>query len=728
MAYMLACTAHSCKHICEGFVQRFLNGSIEDYVWERETLLDSAKLRLTIELLQERAREQGCYVGISDILQYAARSVLPRDRIAYLEALVLIDSSVATSYGATSLLQVLDEWGGGPAVKEWCRTKLPEVIVNWLPELSRYLVYAREKLIALLRRTERSAVELQELLLQGIERHVDSFDSEVIFALAGMVGSNLVSGDAARVVDWYVERLALRVPMEHLDQTAPDSVLPQDIDEAIARLVFSYMGDHDLRMRWRAAHMVRRLARTGDVASLHALINQYSRREDEVFRSPKLPFYWLAARLWFVIAWARVVKERPNIGCAAGPVLLQIALDETFPHVLVRAFARDACETLMAEGHLSLTAEQKSSLEKVNETTLPRAPAKESRRRHFQEQDSGRRFKFDWMDTLPYWYQPLLPAFSNVDGERFLQAVEHWIIDAWEYNGDIRDFGRERRRVRFENRDWALSSHRHGSLPTLERLNTHLEWHAMWCAVGELLKTEPLASVTEEDSWYELGARIRREMLIEPPQWAADLRGPMPLVVNNWLADISPIGEWVVAASEQDHRAEMFPVDRSEYLVVDGHVERRTADRVETISIASALTSPTTGLALIRALQTMGDSWDYKLPDEGEDHEIDEGSYRLQGWLLSTRRDGGIDEKDPLRGHALSTTTYPGRLVTEACGLSRDRSGGAQWCNDPAKPPMFVCEIWGERSENDERFMTDLIENYITHDITTTQPASSTRR
>lgn len=674
--------------------------------WDRNTLLDSTRLRSVINALRDQERAGRRYLSISNILQSAGNAVLPRDRVAHLSALAELDDLTITNEAVKALLHTIDAWGDSPAVQDWCRTSLPKVIVSRLPELSRYLQHGEDDLTPALNRTGLSEAQLQDLVLRGIEHQVDGFSSELIFALAGLVGGKLIPSDAAGLADWYAERLAHRIPEEDRDQTALDLALPQDIDEAVARFVFAYMGDYDLRMRWRAAHAVRRLARADDYATLTALVAQYGRCEDVVFRGRQHVFYWLAARLWFVIAWDRVAGERPDIADHAGSSLLQIALDGTFPHVLVRAFARDACEKLAAAGNLSLTSEERSHLERVSKTPLPRLPAAKPARRYLAHKDEGRRFEFDWMDTIPYWYEPLFSAFADLDGERFLQAVEHWIIDVWGYSGDIRDFDKERRRRRLNDRDWSLSSHRHGSLPTMERLNTHLEWHAMWCAVGELLKTEPLVSCDGDVwwAWGDLGARIRREKLAEPPLWSVDLLAPTPLVTRNWQVDSRALDEWVLAVREADHRAEMLPDDQPDYVVVDGNLERRMSDRIETISVASALVAPSTGGSLLRALQTMEDAWDYKLPDEDEHHEIDRMPYRLLGWLRSPSRDNGIDDKDPFRGYTSIINALPGGRVTEACGLTRDKAGLARWFSDPAQRPMFIYEVWGERDNDQEQY------------------------
>ena len=230
----------------------------------------------------------------------------------------------------------------------------------------------------------------------------------------------------------------------------------------------------------------------------------------------------------------------------------------------------------------------------------------------------------------------------------------------------------------------------------------------MWCAVGELLKTDPLAPVGE-DNWYDLGARIDREKLVEPPLWSADLLVPTPLLARNWRPDKRPFDDWVFGVREADHRAEIFPGDSPDCVVVAGSSERRMGgDRVELTHISSALVEPTTGRSLLRALQTMADSRGYKLPDQDEDDvEIDEAPYRFLGWLRRSHRDDGIDKKDPLRGFAFCIECRPGRRVVAACDLMRDAAGRPRWSSPNVARPMFVYEAWGVAVRDEDRYRQD---------------------
>lgn len=686
--------------------------SLSFHVWNPETLVESGLLQEAVLELQNRERVGHRHLSFRAILESARKAVLPGDRGHHLKALAELAEPMLGDDAVEALLHATNDWWERPSVKDWCRLNLPEIIVSRFPELTRYLPY-RDNLTPALARTGLSDTALQDLVLRGVERHVDGFEPELIFALVGCVSRKLAPPEAAGLADWYAKRLAERIPVEDRDQTVTLSVLPQQIDEAVARFVFAYMGDCDLRLRWRAAHAVRRLARTGDEATLTALVAEYDRREEPAFRGRDLAFYWLGARLWFVLAWDRVALESPAFAACASHALLKIALDHSFPHLLVRAFARDACEKLVTAGHLSLNAVEYSHLMSVNVTPLAPVPTsmfnRTSGRGAFTQSDQGRRFEFDWMDTLPYWYEPMLRSFAHVDFGRFLQETERWIIDVWGYPGDIRAFSEERRRrSRFHDRDWALSSNGHGSIPTLERLNTHLEWHAMWCAAGELLKTEPLASC-DEDPWWELTARIRDAKLVEPPLWLADLLVSPPLEPRYWRPDTDALEDWVLNVGETTLRAEIFPSDSPDCVVVDGSSERRMGDRRETTRVRSALVEPATGRSLLRALQTMDDNWNYRLPDEGEEHaEIDEAPYQLLGWLRSSGQDSGIDEKDPLRGYAFGIDRRPGKRVVTACSLKRDEAGQPRWSNRQEEQPMFIYEAWGEREKDDDRHTESL--------------------
>ena len=683
--------------------------SFDTHIWERDTLVDAAKLGKVVQRLADRKAEDPHSLRVTAILE-SARSQVPRaQRIDHLNALTELNSE--GTMGGTiveAILAAIDTWLPSSALSDWCKQKLPEVIVNRFSDFIEYLPYSGSSLGVALDRTRLANEACCDLILRGLERNVGAIGATATFRLAGMAACNLPPSDTTELVDWYATKLAESVQDEHRDQTMPSEEFPKSVDGAVARFLFAYLGDCDLRLRWRAAHAMRRLARVGDVKTLKALIREYSRLDEPAFRSRGDAFYWLAARLWFVVSWDRIAGESPHIGVHAANALLRIALDDSFPHVLVRAFARDACEKLVNAKVMSLTTEEMDQLMHVNRTPLPRDKRSHHGHGGFGHRNEGRRFHFNTMDTLPYWYDPMLRAFANLKSADFLKEAERWIIDIWGQNPNIVWWDSEPRRGRFEGGNSSLGRHMHGSIPTLERLSTHLEWHAMWCTVGELLKTHPLASSDESD-WDHIEGQIAAAKLMDPPLWSSDLLVPVPLQVQYWQKDEGCLEEWVLDVDEAFHRSQIFPTDRVDYVVVDGSSVRYWGKYDERIGISSAIVEPKTGRSLLRALQTMDDHMDYKMPDEDEDWaEVDEGLYRFIGWLQSGEGGSGIDKKDPFRTYGLTIGARPGRRVAEACALRRDTNGRPRWFSRGSKDPMFIYEAWGKDQEDESRYSSHL--------------------
>ena len=143
---------------------------------------------------------------------------------------------------------------------------------------------------------------------------------------------------------------------------------------------------------------------------------------------------------------------------------------------------------------------------------------------------------------------------------------------------------------------------------------------------------------------------------------------------------------------------QILPVDAPQQLAVAGFSDRRRSEFVETTRISSALVTPETSRALLRALQTMGDSWDYGFPADPQGvhaEPIDEGPYGFVGWLRYTSRDASIDANDPFRSDDLCIRCRPGPLVSKASRLRRDRASQRSWFSGDADDPMFAYEAWG---------------------------------
>ncbi len=242
----------------------------------------------------------------------------------------------------------------------------------------------------------------------------------------------------------------------------------------VARILYALMGDVDVRTRWRAAYALRRLARLGDVGTLDKLVELYGRTSEPSYRKPDAPFYWLAARLWLVMGLDRIAVETASLVGHHGQWLLEVASDNEFPHVLVCSFAKSAVCKLVESGVLALDATQQNALKRANTSPVRRKKGRKPYsigfKRYAYREGEGRRFHFDGMDTLPYWYTEALRTFADVSGEEFLDTAERWIVDRWGVQGNPWCWDDEPRQHRFSSMD-----HSNGLRPTLERFHTYLE-------------------------------------------------------------------------------------------------------------------------------------------------------------------------------------------------------------------------------------------------------------
>ena len=677
---------------------------MDAHVWDRAHLTEGLLLTEATGVLSS-LREADGYGSLGEVLERARKAVLPRARPGHLDALVGILAQEQDVQIVDVILSAARAWSDQPAVARWCEKTLPDLIVAYLPSFARYLPWEDGRLSPAMDLARLSGPQAQSVLLEGLERHAETLDSGVIFTLAGIIGTHLVPEDAAELCRWYLDRLVKRIP-ETDRELINEQDLPDTTPDAVGRFLFAYMSDVDLRKRWRAAHALRRLARLGDSATLDATVAQYSRAEECAFRA-NAPFYWLAARLWLVIALDRIAEETPEAVMPYGETLLTICCCDNFPHVLVRDYAADACRKLIASGHLQLDATQIASLEQVN-TGLPSAgvgrPAQNGSFDSYRSDENTRRFHFDWMDTLCYWYEDWLSVFEDLTPDTLLEAVEAWIVDAWGVEDEPPYGSKEPRPQHFSNRAFDLSSHSHGQLPTLERYQNHLEWHAMWCAVGQLLDSHRLR-VAGDDDYRSIVYKISQGKLTYPPYWLSDFAGPVPLEPHRWRPPDEPIEEWLRGIDDAAFLRELFPGDRRGWVVASADIEMKSEDRRETVDISTGFVSPETAQALVRALQTAENSRDFYICPEGHDLEIDEPEYALRGWLTHSYEDTRYDDKDPYRNGLGLLQGLPGTAVTGALGLERRIGCGCvQWFREGADTPSFIYESWGKHEQDNGPF------------------------
>jgi hypothetical protein len=78
---------------------------------------------------------------------------------------------------------------------------------------------------------------------------------------------------------------------------------------------------------------------------IDALFTCFAGPDAIAFQDRNLPFFVMHARLWFLLAVARIALDHPGEILRHRAMLENIALDDAFPHV---AFRDSACRALLA--------------------------------------------------------------------------------------------------------------------------------------------------------------------------------------------------------------------------------------------------------------------------------------------------------------------------------------------------------------------------------------------
>lgn len=651
----------------------------------------------SIDQVLEAAKASGLPYDDREILiRMRRRSNRPRDRIPFLNALSeASEDSIWSRHRVEMIHGTVTLWKGTPAIDRWCKKKLPSVLITHFYGATPWLKEGQSALDPLLDYCGVDAEGRLQIILSGVARVGEALSSRTLFAIAEEIASALNEEEAGALLVWYLQRLTRRLPVEEQSLHFPADI-PEDTSHTIARFLFALMSDIDKRIRWKAAHALRVLAKFGCSDIVEATVSLSDKVNDEAFRDPTGPFYFLAAKLWLTISLYRISLETPEALSSCKTEILDLATSSELPHVGIREYAKRTLLHLDSTGIFSLTSFEVAQLDQINialkgQTTTKRENHRMTRRR----EEDKHRFQFDDTDTIPYWYDKIQKIFPDVSLDQVLDIAEEWILNKWGADPEANFWNKEPRKARYDERRFGLWSHRGGVLPTVERYGTYLEWNAMHCVVGELLKTHPI-SIKGEGYYYSFDDWFEDVLPTDPPRWLSDNRCATPLETRFWKEDPKTDRGWLHHIRHDEFLTEIGLCTslREGWIVIYGNHTTHFPKRDTNIQIRSALVSPETAPALVRALQTASDPWDFRIPDEDDELQVNTLPYRLLGWV--TLIEGGLffDEMDPYRYEVGKIRAKPGRKLTEALELVLQANTYHTWICRSSREAAFIYEAW----------------------------------
>jgi hypothetical protein len=461
-------------------------------------------------------------------------------------------------------------------------------------------------------------------------------------------------------------------------------------------LVWYCLGSPDAAQRWRAAHVVRDLARLGRWKVISHLFQLLRYSEDAgAFQGRSLPFFILYARLWCLLAIGRVAKDFPDQMVPFLPVLGEIALDDAFPHVAIREAARRAiiaCVPLAPTEELLFLRKQMLT---INSSKI-------------QASKRGKRVAVgtDW-DRPPDIQQPDPPFHFEYDFGKYdltnlatLFGFRRWEIDdrciSWirKWDGTVTsmyDFAGRRNPSNGMNFRTGTSDGHHS-------FGTYLAWNAVAVVGGELLLTHPIVeSSSYSDPWLEWLSKY--SITRADGLWLADGTENYPLpALHDLMADTEkaeqPTSDKALLLSLVGIQVDL---SIKENLAVLGHWT--SPDRVD-VSITSALVPSQYAELAARSLVTSPEfhMWLPYNQYESDDDAFDRDRYKpVEIWTSTKSAYAKLDGCDPIASIASMQRLRPALYIQRRFRLTSSEPWFSNW-ERPDHLSAFEAEAWGVRS------------------------------
>ncbi len=469
-----------------------------------------------------------------------------------------------------------------------------------------------------------------------------------------------------------------------------------DFREIAAGLIWRVLGSPYAIDRWRAAHSLRLFAKFGRWDIIDSVVAKISEVEAGPFQASELPFFYMHARLWLLVALARLGRDCPAQIARYKDELLSFVLEDRDAHVLMRHFASRALLACIDAGQLKLPAKEAARVR-----TADRSP----HRRLKKKLRNNGGFYSDRPDSVP---KPPFRFYLDYDFQKHdvdnlaqvfgqpcwrvadvMAEIIHAIDPTVEAMHDSP--GRE-------------SRYRRTSYEITTRYHTHgqqLGWHALFLAAGRLLKDYPVTDDWwhEDDPWGEwLG---RYGLTRDDGLWLSDGTDRTPLDTAEFLL-------------ERKKKELAITGDRDKILSLTGlgsrvgkelvvHGRWFSADNVR-VHISSALVPPQEAATFARKL-TREEPMIAWVPCF---HESEEDSEHVRGdkkeytpWIVCPSGEARLDEHDP---YGVSIANFRPRLAHDFaafCSLSKDDPFGRLW-KDKRGRPVLSAQAWGREDQDRE--------------------------
>jgi len=521
--------------------------------------------------------------------------------------------------------------------------------------------------------------------------------ASIWMGLAAIICEKTKQGEGQIALKRLLNSNSAKLASTVVDGVWKDGLYPKGGQTDIATgLVWLMLGSPSGGHRWRASHSIRCFARFGKWEIIDAIISKFQSTDAHPYQAPELPFYFLHAQLWLLIAIARVAIDHPQNVAKYADTLKAIALDKSMPHVLLRHFAAQALLACESGGGVVLSEADAKALKTINESPFPKKKTKEHPRDSFYEGRPGSMPEPEPEFYLDYDFDKtdVTAVSSMFDRSRWetKDAMTAWVRKYDPHITSMHESG-------------GRSVHHRGCIGGMTTryhvYGQQLGWHALYLVAGEFLAKYPVVQrpYDENDSWREW---LRRELLTRMDGlWLADGvdRPPVDAQVNLYEKGEKRL----VLTGDKAKLLGLLKIGSSiaDELVVAG--DWRSADGIG-IHIASALIPPQHAekLALELSQEDPFQAWLPQVEAYGGGDEYSHSKKEpFKPWIVRPSIEYGLDEGDPLGGTSAVRRLYFTKSVNAMSAL-KALDPFRRTLVDPKGRVEARSEAWGRNPAHDE--------------------------
>ena len=541
-----------------------------------------------------------------------------------------------------------------------------------------------------------SGVAASKLALELLKRFAaieSSIPASVWLSLASFMCNDADEGEGQKALTRLLNSNSAKLASTVVDGKWKSDLYPSnDILEIASGLVWRMLGSSYASDRWRAAHSMRCFAKFGRWDVIDALVKKFFTTDAHPFQAPELPFYFMHARLWLLIALARISIDAPENIARHHDTLTAIALDEKSPHVLIRHFASRALLKCVSSGSLNLSKKIDNKIRAINVSPFPQLKQRSKREGNssfYRERPKDapkpkEKFHLDY-DFQKYHVHGLGDVFGKPAWEigELITEVVYGIdssVDSMYTSGGREPHSRE------SYRGMTSEYHNYGQ---------QLGWHALFIVAGKLLSQYPVTDDSYNDNpWEDFLSRwllTRNDGL-----WLSDGVQKPPLGTKINFLEKGKEALVITGRKEKILGLLGFDSEFPQELVV--HADWHSPDNIE-VTMRSALVAPSKAKSIVKGLidEQPFFAW---IPTYDE-HDYHRGHHKkdkrnLFPWIVKPSLEASLDDDDPLACIYSASRPYFIQDITKSFGLITNDPYKQTWVNSSGQK-MAQSDVWGRK-------------------------------